>query len=286
MTILQRLRLLTICLLTLAVPACANNPPQPDGLPSVLLVFPVAIIAARLARVPPVKRSVPTRILYGIVMLALLVVLGAGDEIGPLAALGVLVYSLVRAIRIFRDSKGAKPIILGSAVILFSVFAVVDYVISCATNVSFMAVHESATVGSLRSITDAELEFAKLPWRGKRESSEPASLKELEGAGLLAPRFSGGRIVSGYVYGEFRDADSKKYVIYAVPAPGQKVSTPFQDLIPSNSLVRALLDRKEEDAGTGTRSFAVDETGVIRYVVRSTSAPPSRDEIAQRKPLQ
>jgi len=283
MTLSQQLRLLLIVILAFAVPAYANNPPQPDGLFSMLLILPLAIVAIRLAKVPLERKSVLSRIFRGIALLGLLIVLGAGDEIGPLAALGLLIYAIVRASQMIHQGQGTKRIVLGSALILFSLFAVVDYVVSCATNVSSLALHESTTVGNLRSITSAQLEFGK---SGKgHDAGTYATLSELENTGSLPPRFSGGRIVSGYLYIDFLDSDRKKYVIYAVPAPGLRISQNIR-LMPGSSLFRAIFGSKEQEGGTGQRSFSADETGVIRCAIRSNQNPPTRNEYTSWQSLQ
>ena len=285
MTLSQCIRLFVIGLLTFAVPAYANNPPQPDGLFSMLLIIPFAIVGMRVARVPPERRSLLSRIVRAIILLGLLLVLGAGDEIGPLAAVAVLIYAIMRASQMIRLGQGTKRIVFGSVVILFSLFAVVDYVVSCATNVSSLALHESITVGNLRSITSAQLEFAKSIKAGGHDAETFATLDELENAGSLPSRFSGGRIVSGYQYVEFLDADKKRFIVYAIPAPGMSPSQNVH-LVPGSSLFGAIFHGKGREEGTGERSFVVDETGVIRFAIRPNPIPPARDEYAAWKPLQ
>ena len=49
----QILLLLLWCLFAGAVPAYANNAPQPDGLLTLILIFPVAILGFRLAGAKP-----------------------------------------------------------------------------------------------------------------------------------------------------------------------------------------------------------------------------------------
>lgn len=48
--------------------------------------------------------------------------------------------------------------------------------------------------------------------------------------------------------------------------------------VPGSSLLYALFSIKDREKGTGIRSFAVDETGVIRHAIRSSSNAPSRDD--------
>jgi hypothetical protein len=53
----QRICLLLILIVTCALPASANNPPQPDGVFSILLIFPVILIGMRLADARPDPKS-------------------------------------------------------------------------------------------------------------------------------------------------------------------------------------------------------------------------------------
>ncbi len=287
MILSQRIRLLVIGLLTLAVPAYANNPPQPDGLFSVLLIFPIAILGARFAGVASRQTSIARRIVDGIVVTGLILFLLAGTVFGIFAALCLLAYAVIHASQMIRLGQGTKRIVLGSVVVLFSLFAVADYAVSSVANHSSLVLHESATLGNLRSITSAQLEFSK---SAKDHDAETyATLSELENAGSLPPRFSGGRIVSGYHYVEFLDAHRKRFIVYAVPtipAAGRTTEAGQVHFIPGSSLFRAVFHVTEREEGTGYRSFAVDETRVIRWAVRSSQDSPVRDEYIAWQPLQ
>ena len=282
-----RIRFLLIVLLTFATPAYANNPPQPDGLFSVLLVFPIAMIALRLAQVPREKRSVTSRIVRGIIVAGLILFLMVGTELGALATLCVLVYAAIRASQMMRDGRGTKRVALGSALILFALLACADYIFSIMGNVRSSASYEASAVGKLRALTSAEQDFAK---SGHTDSNAPAAfadLKELEKTGSISPEFSGGRTVKGYQYFDFLSADKKHFVIYAIPATGLRPASGVSHFIPGSSLLYALFNTKERQNGTGFRSFECDETGVIRFAIRPNSAiPPARDEYTTWQPLQ
>jgi hypothetical protein len=86
--------------------------------------------------------------------------------------------------------------LLGTAIILFSLFAVEDYTISLAGSGPSAGTYEAATVANLRSLATAELGLSK---PGTPNSDVPlvfATPKELEDRGSVDRKFSAGRIVS------------------------------------------------------------------------------------------
>jgi hypothetical protein len=87
-------------------------------------------------------------------------------------------------------------------------------------------------------------------------------------------------------YVDFLDPDKKRFVIYAIPGAGLRPASSIIHFVPGSSLLYGLFGIKDGERGTGIRSFAVDETGVIRHAIRSSSNAPSRDEYAQWQLLQ
>ena len=79
-----------------ALPAYANNPPAPDGMLSIILIFPVAILGFRLAGAQLTSKEMkwrPVRIIY----LALCTLATfAGTVVGGLAMLILVIYAMLR----------------------------------------------------------------------------------------------------------------------------------------------------------------------------------------------
>lgn len=285
MTPAQRFRMLLLLLLTFAEPAYANNPPQPDGLFSVLLIFPIAILGTRLAGVVRKQKSLSTRIIGGIAVGVLCtLLLMAGTEIGALVALGVLVYAIVRGSQIVRRGQSANRTLIGVVVMAFAVFAFVDYWASIVSFYSPEAAAEANAVFGVRSLSIAESEFAKRGQSEHTSSKALGTLKDLENAKLIDDRFSNGRIRKGYRYGEVVDPAKGQFLFYAIPAPELKPGSFHGYFVPGTSLIKSIRGVNHEE-GTGYKSFAVDETGVIRSAIRTHTGPVTREEVNGWTPL-
>jgi len=284
MALFNRLCTLFVFLLAFAIPAYANNPPQPDGLFSLLLVFPVVLLACRLAGLnSPPKRSVMRIIVWTLVGVGSVVLLGAGTFIGAFAALLVLIYAIVRASHIMQKSESRKRPLIGLAVIAFALFAFVDYFVSIATYHKSTAVYEYIATMKIRQLNEAEQEFAKSGQSDAPKETIFGTIKDLEAARLIQSTVATGQTVDGYRFGEVLDAGRKHYVLYAIPAPELKLAETNPEVVPGASLLKALLGRKEQ--GTGRLSFAVDETGEIRQAVRTATGPVTREEFSHWEKL-
>jgi hypothetical protein len=122
----QRFRMLLLLVLAFALPAYANNPPQPNGLFSVLLIFPIVILGARLAGLAQAPKSASAKIIGGIAIGVLCtLLLMVGTLLSALVALGILVYAILRGTQIFRRGQSANRAVIGAAVMAFGVFAFV-----------------------------------------------------------------------------------------------------------------------------------------------------------------
>ena len=284
MNLRERVALLLLFVAGFSLPAYANNPPQPDGLFSILLILPFTMIAVRLAGVTKNASSTAARGGLGAATVILLILVMAGTGLGALAALIVAVFALVRAAGIVRRGQGSKRYVLAAALAAFSLFAFVDYFASITAAPASSSAHaESTAVGQLRKLSNAETQFADSNSSEASPKAKYATLGELAGAQLIDANLASHSTIAGYQYGQLMDLDRKRFFIYALPDPNLKPASKMVDFIPGGSLFHAIFSRTKT---TGTRSFAVDETGVIRYAVRTNSQPVTRDLIAVWAPLQ
>jgi hypothetical protein len=278
--------MLSFMLLAFALPAYANNPPQPDGLFSALLIFPIVILGARLAGVVAVQESRATRILGGVAVAILAIVfLGAGTFIGAFVALAVVIYAFVRGGRIMRRGQGAKRLVIGAVVMAFALFAFLDYIVSLNNYYPSLAIYESSAIYGLRALKTAEDEFIQPTDSHRPPSPAYGAIQELERAKLVDDTFSAGQIRKGYRYGELLDPARKQYLFYAVPATELKPASSQVAFVPGSSLLTAIFGRRQKQEGTGIRSFAIDETGVIRSAIRTQTGPVTREEAQHWPPL-
>jgi hypothetical protein len=263
-----------------AVPAYANNPPQPDGLFSVLLVFPVVIFGARLAGVVPKPRRLFVRIISGLaVAIVSIFFLATGTFLGALAALAILAYAIVYANRIARQGHNSRRGLIAALVTGFALFAFVDYYVSIVSEHMDSSVYEYIAESKIRHLSDAEQEFAKSGRSASGESSF-GTMKDLETARFIGSVPAAGQIIKGYRFGEILDTDKKHYVFYAIPAPELKPGKQNSEFVPGSSLIKSLFGPKNVEE-TGRYSFAVDETGQIRRTIRNSNGPFTREEVAQ-----
>lgn len=258
---MDRLRLLLVLVFCCAATAYANNPPQPDGLFSILLIFPVVILGRRLAAVAPVQKTLWNRIAVTLVMTVCVVLCMAGTEIALIPLLGITVYGILRATQIIRQGQGRKRMVIGAAVIGLVLFAVSDYFASL-LSYDPGPVMESIAVSRLRSLGAAEGEF-RTPAYAKESSPAYGTMAELADAKLLSQHLTPNAPLGGYVYGEIIDKPQNQFLFYAVPAFRHLSSSRWFHIVPGGSLLLALLGR-DHPGETGERSFAVSETGIIR----------------------
>lgn len=280
MTSCQKLCLLLVFIATCVLPASANNPPQPDGVFSVLLIFPVVLIGMRFALPDP--RTTKRRLLIGLVLAFCFIVTLAGTEIGALGLLGILVYGIMRGIQIMQRGQGWKSRVVGTMVILWVVFAVGDYYASIVSAHPSIALDEDLAVQRLRILSTAETNFARVG-----SASEPVygTVADLAEARLIDNSFTGRQVQMGYRFGEIVEAPKRQFLFYAIPVQIQPSKARLLWFLPGASLLSALRGHEEEQF-TGVRSFAIDETGVIRYATRTVQGPVTREEFTRWGKLQ
>jgi len=274
-----------------ALPAWANNPPQPDGLFSLILIFPVAIFGYRLAGVAYTERQRKWRVARGLALGLAVLISAAGTGIAAIPLLLMLIYGCLRGVQIILRGQGPKRVLIGAAVCLWTLFAISDYLVSLNIR-SPVAVHESSTISRLRFLAQAEDTYAS-----NSALKKYATLEQLRDARMPLQGFAGGSngdsgaydsylhgaVVSGYRYRLTVDASGGKFLITAVPA--DYVAEVAALRIPGASWLHALRQRHAQD-NVGRRSFAVDESGVIRAADLGTTRPVTREEAGKWPPLQ
>lgn len=267
--------LLLWCLLAGAVPVYANNPPQPDGMLTLVLIFPLVILGFRLAGAKLSEKERKWRVLRGLLLaLCTLLTLG-GTGIALIPLLVLLGYGVVRGIQVMARGQGTIHKALGAVVILFTLFAVANYVMSLNYPPEGPSVEHAAYV-NLRVINDAEQRFRSdaVIDVNKNGLGEYGSLEDLHKAGLLDEAFWARlqRPIYRYVVVLSGDParDEKQYFIYATPV---HYGRPPQGL----SLLRAL----QTYVPYARRTFACDQTGVVRAADLGGSRAVTGEEAAK-----
>ncbi|MGA2979279.1 MAG: hypothetical protein ABSD76_06780 [Terriglobales bacterium] len=289
---LSRRAELILWMLTLGcLPAWANNAPQPDGLFSIILIFPVAIIGFRLAGAVYSASERKWRVLRVSLLALAVIVAMAGTEIALIPLIVLFVYGFTRGVQIIIRGQGLKRVFVGIAVCLWTLFAVSDYVVSLAVW-SPVHVHEITAVEDLRALAKAEETYAH-----SNDSKRYATIEQLRDARTPLPLpwgepsdnsrvydlYLDGRARAGYRYSSTVDASGGKFMIAAVPSEYEKDVRPL--FAPGSSWLYSLRSHPKRD-DTGQRSFAIDETEVIRAADLGTTRPITRDEAERWKPLQ
>jgi hypothetical protein len=210
----QRICLLLVLIVTCVLPAFANNPPQPDGVFSVLLIFPAVLIGMRLAAVLPDPKTTTRRLVIGLVLGFCFILTLAGTEIGLIGLLAILVYGIVRGIEIMRRGQGWKSRLIGTIVLLWVVFAVGNYYASIVSAHPSVGLDEALAVQRLRILSTAEGSFAN-----GGSPSEPVygTVADLVERRLIESSLRSGQVKMGYRLGEIVKAPKRQYLFYAVP---------------------------------------------------------------------
>ena len=260
-----------------ALPAYANNPPQPDGMLSLILIFPAVILGSRLAKVEGTEDETRWRIPRGIFLGLAALVAAAGTEIGGIAMLILLFYGIFSAGRAIRRGQGARRFAIGAALILYSFFACGDYLLSLN---SWPPHTETWGLSTLRNIATAETTFKteKRLDANKNGIGEYGSLQDLVRALYLDEAYTRPQGRSGYrstvvVTGNAAE-DEKGFFAYTSPVDYGPAESAVWQVIPGGSWVKAFRPQRYP----ARRTFAVDETGVVREADLGRSRPVSREE--------
>lgn len=268
-----------LCLLAAPLPAFANNPPQPDGALGLVLLFPVAILGLRLAGARPDEKTKARRLLKGLILgfSFLLTLAGTGIALIPLFIL--LSYGLHRGGLAIARGQGAKRFAAGAGIILFTFFALANYVASLSYYPG-AARYESSALGTVRTINTAEVSFQSdaMLDTNKNGVGEYGSIEQLQKAGLIEAGFLSRAEQRGYrvtlvVRGDPAQ-DEKQYFVSAVPL---NYGEPRRTL--------SLLAAWGPAQPFARRSFASDESGVIRGRDLGGARPVTPEETQKWEPI-
>jgi len=266
---------LWLCWLVLAgaLPAYANNAPAPDGMLSIVLIFPVVILGFRFAGAELNEKETRWRILRGVFLAICALATAIGTGIAAVALLVLLGYGLLRGVQIMWRGQGRRRFALGPLVIVFTLVACANYLASLGTW-SSVERSEASAVSAVRNIITAEITYVadKRLDANQNGISEYGTLEQLREAGLipdfyLAPEGPGGYRLSVVLRRELT-GDEKEFFAYA--APGH-YGRPARVGI---SLLKAFLLHRYY----GVRTFAADESGEIRGADLGGARAVTREE--------
>jgi len=255
-----------------------------DGMLFILMIFPVVILGLRLAKARLSQQRMTWRIFKGIGLGLCIVILTFGplfDYAFVFALLLVLFYALFRAWQVVRRGEGTKRFAVAAFVVLFSLLAATNYLLSL-NPVPSTPWTEQFAPRTIRTIVTNEemfLSYAKLD-ANKNGIPEYGTLEQLIRAGLLPPDLGNTGPLGGYRYVVVLTGDpvrdEKGFFCYASPAHyGETVRFGI-------SLVDALRGVR----ASARHTFASDETGVIRWADLGTSRPVTREEAQKWEKLE
>jgi 4-amino-4-deoxy-L-arabinose transferase-like glycosyltransferase len=231
---------------------------MPDGVLTLVLIFPVVILGYRMAGAQPSAKQRKWRVATGLGLALCTLLAMAGTEVAMIPILVILAYGIGRGAQAMAQGQGKKRAAWGLAIILFTLFGVANYFASLDYRLQGPSL-ESSAVTNLLIINTAEMEFQTNATLhvNKNGVGEYGSLEQLHKAGLLddvlwehlhGPIYRYVVVLAGDPA-----RDEQKYFVYAVPMHyGQAHLT--------LSLLRHLIPYVPYTR----RTFASDETGVIR----------------------
>ncbi len=266
-----------------AAPAYANNPPAPDGMLSIILLFPVAIFGFRLAGATFNDKEKKWKTVRGFVLGVSAFLTVGGTEIAIIPLLILLCYGLLRGGQALARGQGGKRFAFGSGMILFTLFAVANYLASLNYTPGPSRSHSSA-VGAIRTIVTAEITYATDKKLDVNHNGTPeyGTLEQLHQAGLIPDSYVTPRSPGNYQLVVVLSGDparnEKEFFVYATP---RQYGEPASWVI-TLSLIEAIRPRGQY----GFRSFAADESGIIRFADLGGARAVTREEAQKWELLQ
>jgi len=256
--------------------------PDIGGVVSILLLFPIIFFSSRIAGAWPIDRTRKQQIRTSVVLGVCVLLMAIFPLLGPIAFLVVLFYGLFCGIQIMRRSNGGKRWLLGGFVIAFTFFAIADYWASFGWGGHHIASNEASAVGTLRRLSSAEEKFSD-PTRSRSvKDVRYGTIEDLHKNQLIADNLEESKPFRGYVFRAIVDPERKHFLFYASPlhlSPSESAPE-WTHILPGCALYYNAW-RRDETHGTGVRTFAVDETGDIRYTILPIARPVTREEIAR-----
>jgi hypothetical protein len=259
---------------------------DPGGVVSVLLLFPVIFYSSKVAGAHPIEKTRSRWIWTGIVLGMCALLAAIIPPLGLITFVVILFYRIFCGIQIMRRGEGSKRFLLGAVLIVATPLTIVYFWASVHMLGSRMAASEASAVGTLRTLSTAEKRFGDLSSSGPTKEMKYGTIENLRKSELIDDSLSEGRPHIGYVFHEIVDPAKTKFLFYAVPAlyaPPQS-EPDCARFFPGSALYYNVL-RYDETHGTGARSFAVDETGVLRSTTSRITRPLQREEIERWEPL-
>jgi hypothetical protein len=260
--------------------------PEPGGIVSILLLFPIIFFGSRIAGASPIEMNRGRRIRAGIVLGICALLMAILPPLGPIAFLVVLFYGIFCGIQIMRQGEGRRRFPLGIVVIACTFFALADYVASFGAYGNHLAANEASTVGSLRRLSSAEAKFSDPSGLELVKEPRYGTIEDLRKRRLIDYDAQLATAHSGYVFRQAVEPEKKQFLFYAVPEhlPPSSSEPGWVHFLPGFSLYFHVLHR-DKSHGTGARSFAVDETGTIRFTSAPVSGLVQREEARHWDPL-
>jgi hypothetical protein len=150
-------------LTVVALPAWAENPPRPDGLVYLILIIPLLAVAARVAGAQLPRRGWVWRIGFALVFAVLVLLAATGTGLGALAALVIVVYGLLRAVRIARAGSGGRRFAGAAVAVVGSLLVATGYMWALAGGSAYERnrANQSRTMADMRSIGTAVLMWSE-----------------------------------------------------------------------------------------------------------------------------
>lgn len=266
-----------------AIPALANNPPAPDGMLSIILLFPVAIFGFRLAGAQLTEKERKWKILRGVFLGVAALMTAAGTGIAIIPLLILLCYGLLRGGQAMARGQGGKRFAIGSGMILFTLFAVANYLASL-NYTPGAARSESSAVGAIRTIVTAEITYAADKKLDVNHNGAPeyGTLEQLRQAGLIPDSYLTPESPGNYQLVVTLSGDparnEKEFFVCATPRLyGEPASW-----VVTLSLIQAFRSRRQY----GFRTFAADESGIIRFADLGGARTVTRDGAQKWKPIE
>jgi hypothetical protein len=258
--------------------------PSPGGIISILLIFVFIVLGSRMAGAAPIEKTRGRRIATSIVLGLFVLIMGVLPFLSPFAFLIILFYGLFCGIVIMRRGNNRKRWLLGPLVIAWMGLAFADYATSLGFPLRSAAVNESSAVGTLRVLASAEEKFANLVDTKSSNGSAYGTFDDLRKRRLIDDDLDERKLRKGYLFGEVVPSSGKQFLFYAIPAHLPHSEPVWARFLPGCSLYYNGW-RRDETHGTGFWSFAVDETGTIRFTSSPTSSSVTREQVAHWEKL-